>query len=58
MEIPYFYGRKLRLDIFRSKRRGGKLTFMLTLLFRDRELAKHCEGEWFLKNWWFLKLPF
>ena len=56
--IPYWFGRKLTITGYRVNRRGGKMSLMITPMFRDKELSEHCNSAWFYKRWWFLDLPF
>lgn len=58
MLIPYWHNRKLEITWWRVKRKNNKLTMMITPLYMDKELGKHCKGDWFYQKWWFIDLPF
>lgn len=55
MEIPYFPGRRLEIDLYRLS--TGKLRLMVTPLFKIREIPEY-KDEWFYVKWWFVDLPF
>ena len=55
--IPYWPNRRLNVNVNRVARREGKITIMLTLLFRMFDMPGH-DDEWYFRTWKFINLPF
>ena len=54
---PDWPNRRLNINVNRVARRDGKITIMLTLLFRMFDMPGH-DDEWYFRTWKFINLPF